>query len=412
LNFGVAVAVVASFTALSGGVVAAKAVHAKKVTVTLDGWVSSPSEPKDLKKVVTAFEEANRSIHVDYTPINTNYQTVVQDALSQGKGPDVFYVDAGYFRQWAQLGVLAKLNSFVSHDKAFNVNDFYSGLRKAFMVGKSFYGFPKDYSTLAQFDNVPMMKAAGVKSAPTSWAQFASDACKIRKYEKKHGHKDVYGASLTNDQARWQPLLQSLGGHVLNGSQKKAEINTKAGITATADWGGLVHKGCASEPSQVGAGWQGQQFGEGLAAMTWEGPWAIPYLQTTYPNIHYKIVPLPVKGNLAFTVAYAMNAHASNKAASFRLLSYLTGPAGETKWVRLFQVLPARRSVKPDKGDGVFVKGASVAEGWIFNPGYFNTGGPYATINNNLDAVAKGSMTAKAAIQNDQAALENWIQTG
>jgi multiple sugar transport system substrate-binding protein len=411
LNVGVGLAVVASFMAITGGAVAAKSVpHAKSVTVTLDGWVSSPSEPADLKKVVAAFEKANPSIHVDYTAINTNYQTIVQDALSQGKGPDVFYVDAGYFRQWAKLGVLANLNSFIKSDPAFNVSDFYPGLRKAFMIGKNTYGFPKDYSTLAQFDNVPMMSAAGVKSAPTSWSQFASDACKIRKYEVKHGHKNVYGAGLTNDQARWNPLLQSLGGHMLNGAQNKAEINTKAGINAIQDWAGLVKKGCAAEPSQVGAGWQGQQFGEGLAAMVWEGPWAIPYLQSTYPNIHYKIVSLPVHGNLAFTVSYSMNAHASNKGASWKLLSYLTGRTGEQKWVNLFQVLPARKSVKPVKGDKVFVNGSKVAEGWVFNPGYFDTNGPYAVINNDLDAVAKGHMTASAAASNMAAALNNWIQ--
>jgi multiple sugar transport system substrate-binding protein len=413
VNVAVALAVIASFMALSGGSVAAKAIHSsKKVTVTLDGWASSPQEPADLQKVVNAFEKANPDIHVAYNEVNTNYQTVIQAALVAGKGPDVFYVDASYFRQWAKLGVLANLNSFIKSDPSFAASDFYPGLRKSFEVGKNTYGFPKDYSTLAQFDNVPMMAAAGVKSAPTSWSQFAADACKIRKYEVKLGHKNVYGAGLTNDQARWQPLLQSLGGHVLNGAQNKAEIDNKAGVTAISDWAGLVHKGCAAEPSQVGATWQGQQFGEGDAAMVWEGPWAIPYLQSTYPNIHYKIVPLPVKGNLAFTVAYAMNAKAGNKAAAWKLLSYLTGKTGETKWVRLFQVLPARRSIKPDPGDGVFVKGSTVAEGWLFNPGYFSTDGPYTILNNDLDAVAKGKMTARAAAANVEAALNNWILNG
>ena len=412
VNIGLALAMVASFVVISGGAVSAKAISSAKTTVTLSGWISSPSEPASVAKVVKAFEKANPKIHVDYKPINTNYATVVEAALLAGKGPDVFYVDSGVFKQWAKDGALQNLNSFVAKDKAFNVGDFYPGLRRTFMVGKNTFGFPKDYSTLAQFDNTDMFKAAGIKSAPTNWAQFAKDACTIRHYEVKHGHKNVYGAGLTNDQARWQPLLQSDGGKVLNGAQNKSLINSPAGIKAIGQWEGLVKKGCAAEPAAVGTGWQGEEFGKGFAAMVWEGGWAPPYLQSTFPNLHYKIVPLPVNGNLAFTVAFSMNPHSANKSASWKLLSYLTGPVGEQKWVNNFQVLPARKSVKAPKGDGVFVKGSAVARGWIFNPGYFNTGGPYSTIGNDLHSVGLGKMTAKAAASDIDAALKNWIMNG
>lgn len=412
VNLSVAVAVVASFMALSGPA-AASPVHPRTTTVQLAGWASTPAEPKALQKVVNSFQRANPSIKVhlnEYSGGDT-YNTAVLGGITVGKGPDVFYVDSSVFRTWQAAGALAPIDSFVKRTPSFDIKDIYPGLRKSFTVGGKLYGLPKDYSTLGLFVNTGIWKAAKMGKAPTTWAAFAKDACTITRYERKHGVKNVYGAGLANDQARWNPLLQSLGGRVLNAAQTKSEINNKAGVAAIGAWASLVKKGCAAWPSQVGQGWSGGEFGPGNAAMVWEGPWLIPYMQTTYPKVHFKIFPLPVKGNLAFTVAYSMNPHSKVKSAAWKLLSYLTGKVGEQKWVNLFQVLPARKSLKAPKGDGVFVKGAANAQGWVYRAGYFDTNGPYTVLNNDFVKVQQGSMTAKSAAVDVQNAINHWLQT-
>jgi multiple sugar transport system substrate-binding protein len=411
-----ALAVVASFMAFSGGTVAAKAVHNGTVTVKLDGWASTPSEPNALKIVLGHFHKAYPKINVDYTVVNGDFETQMKAAYAAGTGPDVMYADEGWAQDFMRAGEFQSLNSYIAHDPSYHAADLYKGLLAGFTVGKNLYGIPKDYSTLAMWYNPAVFHEAGIKSVPQTDAQFQKTACTIRKWAVHHGHPNLYGAGLPADQARWQPILQGDGGAVLNKSQSKATINNKAGATAIGFWGSLLHSGCAAEPGTVGTGWSGEEFGKGYAGMVFEGPWLLSPMQTSWPTTPYKLAQLPAgpkgRGNLAFSVAYAMNKASKVKSAAWTLISYLTGRTGEAQWVRLFGVLPARSTIKPPKGDGVFVKGAAVAEPWSFKPGYFNAGGPNTVLNNDLDKVGKGQMTAKAAAADIAKAIALWEKNG
>lgn len=412
VNVAVALAMVLSFTAFRGSQVSAARTHAT-TTVTLDGWASTPSEPNDLKKVISKFEHKNPSIHVQYNVINGPFETQMKAAFAAGRGPDVLYADEGWAQDFERTHAFQSLNKFINKDKSFHFSDLYPGIVKGFTINKKVYGIPKDYSTLALWYNTKIFKKLHIKHAPTDVKSFARVACEIRRFELKHHHKNRYGAGLPNDQARWQPILQAFGGHVMNGKQTKPKINSHAGVKAIKWWTGLVKRGCAAEPSQVGAGWSGQEFGQKNAAMVFEGPWLLTPMQTQWTSVHWKLAPLPTgpkgNGNLAFSVAYAMNAHSHVKSASWKLISFLTGRQGEKMWVHLFKVLPARRSIKPPKGDGVFVKGAAYAEPWSFKPGYFNPGGPNATLNNDLDKVALHGMSPKAMAKDVAKAIKLWL---
>src|SRR5205823_4545570 len=70
------------------------------------------------------------------------------------------------------------------------------------------------------------------------------------------------------------------------------------------------------------------------------------------------------RGNLAFTVSYAMAKDSKQKAAAWTLLSYLTGRVGMKKWTSLGFALPARSDVKPVAGRGAFVKYPQFTHGW------------------------------------------------
>ena len=90
-------------------------------------------------------------------------------------------------------------------------------------------------------------------------------------------------------------------------------------------------------------------FGQGKAAMVIEGNWAIPYLDSTFPDIDYGMAEVPTingeKGTMAFTVAYVMNAASEKKEAAWELMSYLTGKEGMETWTSKGFELPSRKSV-------------------------------------------------------------------
>jgi multiple sugar transport system substrate-binding protein len=410
LNFAVAASLVLSFAALTGGQVAAKTIHHKTVNLTLAGWASTPTEPKDLQIVINAFQKDNPGYKVKLEEYNGNtYPTTIESAIAAGGGPDVFYVNNDKFRQWQEAKALYPLNSFIAKDPGYHYTQIYKSLRNGFTVNGKVYGIDKDYSTLGLFVNTDMWKAAKMGKAPTTWAQFASDACKLRHYEKTHGHSNVYGAGFANDEWRWQALLKSRNGSVVNQAQTKSTIDTNAGLSSIRDYAHLVKKGCAAW-FNTQQGWSGGQFEEGDAAMVWEGPWLLPSLQTTYPNIHYKVYPLPFKGNLEFTVAYSMNPNAKNKEAAWKLLSYLTGYKGEKLWVDYFKVLPARSNVPPPNGDQPFLQGAKYAYTVLPRPHWSDPGNsPYNVLNNDLKKVSTGSMTAKQAAVDVTNAINHWL---
>ena len=55
----------------------------------------------------------------------------------------------------------------------------------------------------------------------------------------------------------------------------------------------MLNDGELKYAKDLGAGWGGEAFGKGLAAMTIEGNWITGAMQADFPNIKYKVVELP-----------------------------------------------------------------------------------------------------------------------
>lgn len=137
----------------------------KAVTITLSGWSSGTDEDTLLQSVVNTFNRTHPNINVNYAIINGDYSTAMTARFAAHNPPDVFYVDSSVAPTWAQQGVLQPLNSYIKASK-YNITKFYPGLLNAFKVGKTYYGFPKDWSPLATEINVKMFRDAGIRTAP------------------------------------------------------------------------------------------------------------------------------------------------------------------------------------------------------------------------------------------------------
>lgn len=108
--------------------------------------------------------------------------------------------------------------------------------------------------------------------------------------------------------------------------------------------------------------------------MVIEGPWLIPYLKQTFPNVEYATAEVPTvagkKGTMAYTVAYVMNKQSKHKPEAWQLISYLTGKEGMKAWTSGGFALPTRKSVAAALGYdkhplySPFIAGASYATIW------------------------------------------------
>jgi multiple sugar transport system substrate-binding protein len=355
-------------------------------TVTLNGWVGAKVEDDLLREVIAAFEKSHPKIKVNYQAFN-NYQATLLAKFAARKPPDVFYVAAEDFADWVRQGILEPLDSYAKTSK-FSSKPFYKGLLNTFKYKGKIYGFPKDWSSLGMEINPSLMKGQPI---PKTWAQLKSVASKIT----VPGGKPI---CLSADWARLMAFVYQAGG---NGQFRSA--NSGPFRTAVSYYVGLIKDGLAAVPSDLGSGWCGEAFGKQKVAIAFEGNWMLGFLKDTYPDVNYRIAPLPkgkTRGNLAFTVSYSMAKESNNKAAAWTLLSYLTGQVGMKKWTSLGFALPTRRDVKPVAGRGAFVKYPQFTRGWgnqiQFRP-------VWDAANNELTAVIQGKESVSDMLAKIQA---------
>ncbi|MFC4184183.1 ABC transporter substrate-binding protein [Saccharococcus thermophilus] len=337
----------------------------KKVEVTLAGWGGNPVEQKLLQQTLDEFEKKHPNIKVKLEVISDQYMDVIKTRLMGGEGPDVFYLDAFEAPALIETGALEPLDKYVTND--FDINDFEKPLLDAFK-GKDghIYGFPKDYSTLALFYNKKMFKEAGVE-VPKTWDELREVAKKLTKGTK------VYGFGVAPELARLYYIAESKGGKVVtNDKASFADPKVVEALQPIVDM--HLKDKSAAQPSEVGANWGGEMFGQGKAAMVIEGNWAIPFLQETFPKLEFGTAEVPTingkKATMAYTVAYVMNKDSKNKKAAWELISYLTGKEGMKIWTSKGYALPTRKSVAAELGydkdplRAPLVAGASYATVW------------------------------------------------
>ncbi|WP_055440395.1 ABC transporter substrate-binding protein [Anoxybacillus suryakundensis] len=334
------------------------------VEVTLAGWGGNPMEQKLLKQTLDEFEKKYPNIKVKHEVISDQYMDVIKTRLIGGEGPDVFYLDAFEAPAMIETGVLEPLDDYVTDD--FDIDDFEKPLLDAFKGpdGK-IYGFPKDYSTLALFYNKKMFAEAGL-DVPKTWDELREAAKTLTK------GTEVYGFGVAPELARLYYIAESKGGKVVTDNKASfADPKVVEALQPIVDM--RLKDKSAAQPSEVGAGWGGEMFGQQKAAMVIEGNWAIPFLQETFPNTEFGTAEVPTidgkKGTMAYTVAYVMNKDSQKKEAAWKLISFLTGKEGMKIWTSKGFALPTRKSVASELGyDKDELRAALVA------------GAPYATV--------------------------------
>ncbi|MDQ2742450.1 MAG: ABC transporter substrate-binding protein [Chloroflexota bacterium] len=376
----------------------ATAAPATKATVTLNvaSWSAAVQEENAVKKLLSKFTAAYH-IKTNYQVINGDYPTAMKARITSGTAPDVFYLNSDVGQDFIQTGQIHNLD-FLKKVKSYNFKGLYSPLVKGFMWKGHVYGIPKDQSALSMFYNKAMFSAAGISSPPTTWSEFTNDACKLTD-KSKH----VYGASLSADPARWLAFVYAAGGSLFNKARTKVTIDSPQAKQALDFYAGLVAKGCAAIPSTVGAGWNGEAFGKGLVAMTFEGNWLTQPMQQTYSSISYGVAPLPAgpkgRANLEFTSAWAMYSKTKHFKEAAKLIEFLTDQHGMTLWDKLSAYLPARKGISYPSSAKVFMEQVKYSRDWFFPP-HFTTA--LTPIGNDIQKVMQNQMSSSAALSDMQ----------
>ncbi|BCB87712.1 sugar ABC transporter substrate-binding protein [Phytohabitans suffuscus] len=305
---------------------------------------------------------------------NTATVTPAQDLTQQlgqafagDSPPDVFYVDAGRFADYASVGALEPYG-----DKISNSDDFYESLRTTFTYDGKLYCAPKDFSTLALVVNTDLWSKAGLTDAdlPTTWDQLTSVSQKIKA-------SGTVPLALGDTRDRIGAFMVQAGGWITSGDGKTATADSPENLQALQYVQGLLKNKYAEYPKALDAGWAGEAFGKGSAAMTIEGNWIKGALRADFPNVKYTVHPLPAgpkgQGTLSFTTCWGIAAKSKNKDAAVKFVEAMTTAEQQMTYATAFGVMPSRQSAGAQytqqfPTDKAFIDGAGYAQGPVNAP--------------------------------------------
>jgi multiple sugar transport system substrate-binding protein len=330
-------------------------------TVRFSGFRSSDAEEELLVATLAAFNEQYPNIEVDYEPIPEGYVDQMTAQFSAGEPPDLFYMQAEFADAWIEDGLLEPLEPYFAGNPEFDTEPFFDPLLEAFQFEGQTYGLPKDASPLALFVNPDMLAEAGVE-VPTTWEELETAAEALTT-------DDVYGLCLGAELPRVGAFIYQNGGGIYSEDGSELAIAESASVEAIDFVLGMHEAGSLMVPADTGAGWCGEAFGLGQAAMTMEGNWLVPAMENDFPDTPFEINELPQgtqPGNLAFTVAYSIGVDSANKEAAWVLLQYLTGPEGMASWTGQGLALPSREDVEPAPGREALVAGLEYATAYAY----------------------------------------------
>ena len=268
----------------------------------------------------------------------------LKQQLSQGfaakKPADIFYMDAGSLAGYADNGSLLAYGDDLPSALR---DDFYPALAQSFTYKGKLYAAPKDFSTLQLIVNTDKWKAAGLTDAdyPKTWDDLASVA-------KKLTTGGTTGLVVSGQYERLGAFMAQAGGNLTNADDTKATANSAANVKALTYAQSLLKAGSMKFAADIGAGWGGEAFGKGQAAMTIEGNWITGGLKGDYPDVKYAVVPLPAgpkgDGTLQFTNSWGIAADSPNQKAALSLVEQLTSKDDQIAFAKAFGPMPSIKS--------------------------------------------------------------------
>jgi len=368
--------------------------------VTISGWQSTGAEGDALTQTLCAAQVALPNLQITYQPVAGDYQAFEAANIAARTVPDLFYVNAEYAGTWIDQTFLEPLDPYVQKS-GFDTSHFFPGFSSIFKgPDGTWYGFPKDGSSIAMAYNTDM-----VPNPPKTLdelVQWATDN------KGKAGAKAPMCLNAGLD--RGLAFLYAQGGSIVSDDGKTATIDSDASKAAVQWYMDLFKNGLGMTNGAMGDGWCGEALGKGDAAIVFEGGWLNPYMTSTYPDIHWAWAEVPTGSSgqpatISYTVSYSIPADAQNKDQAFALLTYLTGPVGMQIWTQGGVALPSRDDVPPPAGTEVLAKSGTYARpGSGFMPGYTAVQAAFGAEFTNQ--IQSGSFDAGPVVQKTKEAID------
>lgn len=256
--------------------------------------------------------------------------------FSGNNPPDLFYMSWDQFQTYASQGFIEPYAEDLE-----NADQFLPALREQFSYEDQFYCAPKDFSTLALQINTDAWEAAGLTDAdvPTDWESLQSAAERLTTGEQ-------VGLSMGREYQRIGAFMGQAGGGVYDDGEVTAD--SPENVEALEYLQGMIDAGALAYPQDLEAGWAGEAFGLGSAAMVIEGPWINGAMANDFPDREFISVELPEgpggPSTFAFSNCWGIPVESETRDAAVDLVEYLTTDEQQLAFAEAFGVIPSTES--------------------------------------------------------------------
>ncbi len=268
----------------------------EKVTITK--WVfpmaTATEDMEFWQPLVDEFERQNPGIQVkiEIFPWDRRAERFTL-AIVGGRAPDIGYLNADNYAQFAEMGALVPLRQYISDE----LWDDIKPSAKELMTWKGiFYVMPTLMTSSPPWYNMDLLNEAGITDFPTNWEEYEDLCKKTTKDLDGDGKIDQWGTTHGllpfGPWFLWLSWFYQAGGEWLNKEMTQATFNNEAGVEALT----FIVKLYDNYMNPMDTG-KGQHYNElfliGKAASIWaEEQGFIRTVRAEYPNLNFELGPV------------------------------------------------------------------------------------------------------------------------
>lgn len=322
--------------------------------IQITQWVFPlAGEERDMKffrPVVEEFqkEHANIKVSIEHFPWEGRAERYML-SVAGGRAPDIGYLNADNFAQFADMGALVPLEGYISEQLW---DDFKTGAKQLLNWKGHFYVMPILATSSPPWYHMDLLNEAGIGEFPTTWKEYEELCRKTTKDLDGDGKPDQWGTTHGlipfGPWFLWLPWFYQAGGEWMNAEMTEATFNNESGVEALEFIVKLYDN--YMSPMDIS---KGQHYNElfltGKAASLWAEEQAfIKVVTTEYPDLNFRLGPvLKYKDQVTMgTVGgYGIFSQSKYPDAAAEWLLFFTNDQNQLDFLEYFYFISPRTSL-------------------------------------------------------------------
>jgi multiple sugar transport system substrate-binding protein len=314
---------------------------------TLTFWTIG-REGEAVVKLLPEFEREHPGIQVkvQQMPLTAAHQKLLT-AFAGNSTPDVTQLGNTWLPEFVALRALEPLQQRVAASTVVKPADYFDHIWSTNLIDGALYGVPWYVDTRLLFYRRDLLKAAGFDAPPRDWAQWRAMLDAL-----SHPDRGSYGILLpTNEYEQLMSLALQQPESMLRDGGRYGNFRSAGFKRALAFYVDTFRLHQAPAITAVEAGNPWEEFGRGVYAFYFSGPWNIGEFRQRLPadrENEWATAALPGPDGGASGAAGGSSLvifrRSTHKDEAWALIEYLSRPDVQQRFYDLLGDMPARRS--------------------------------------------------------------------